>query len=71
MDKKEDVVEEEMMSLGFGPVDCSLMTGSQHTDFDWMCKSWSHCLTGGRSHREFINRAGLAHIKYSTILYFF
>lgn len=69
MDREEDVVGEETISLGLSPMGCSLMTGSQDTDFDRMYKSWSHCLTGGRSQHEFINRAGLAHLKYSTILF--
>lgn len=51
------------MSLGLGALGCSVVTGSQDTDFDWACKSWSHCLIGGGSHHEVINRAGLAHTR--------
>lgn len=55
--QREEGMGREMMNLRLGALGCSVITDSQDTDFGWICKSWSHCLTGGRSHHSFITRA--------------
>ena len=52
---------------GLGTPGCSVTTGSQDAGLDRIQSSWSHCLTGGRRLPDFINRAGLAPVKYCSL----